>query len=95
MLTVLMIPPVLTIYEVQQLAMDWLPVVAKAPDRLELNLSQLQEIDAAGFQLILSLVKALPATKFSAELLGCTHPHAQWLRQQLQVQGLLAEEPVC
>jgi anti-anti-sigma regulatory factor len=95
MQTVLMVPPVLTIYEVQQMALEWLPVVAAAPARLELNLSQLQELDGAGFQLILSLLKALPATKFSVEPSVCPHSHAQWLWHRLQVQGLLAEEPVC
>ncbi len=54
---ILKFPTSLTVYEVQQYASDWQAVSVRQPENLELDLSDLQELDAAGYQLVLSLLK--------------------------------------
>lgn len=91
----LVLPQSLTIYEVQQTAAAWVAQVNAAPDFLTLNLAQLQELDGAGFQLILSLLNALPATQLSLAVGEQPNEHNLWLQNQLQAQGLLMEANLC
>ncbi|MFN6969836.1 MAG: STAS domain-containing protein [Rheinheimera sp.] len=91
----LVLPQALTIYEVQQVAAEWIALVVASPEHLMLDLSQLQELDGAGFQLILSLCNALPTTHCSVQVGSQPNEQSLWLQQQLRAQGLLVEAEVC
>lgn len=91
----LVLPQALTIYEVQQVAAEWIALVVASPEHLMLDLSQLQELDGAGFQLILSLCNALPTTYCSVQVGSQPNEQSLWLQQQLRAQGLLVEAEVC
>lgn len=91
----LQLPATLTIYEVRDLAQQWLTCVAAQPSRLSLDVSELQELDGAGFQLVISLLKALPETSVQIKTGRELQAQGAWLVQQLQVQDLVVSEVVC
>jgi len=89
------LPAILTIYEVQAVATQWLPLVKAQPTRLLLDVSALEQLDGAGFQLLVSLMKALP--KRSCQIKSALELQVQsaWLVAQLQALDLVVPEVVC
>ncbi|MFC0048318.1 hypothetical protein [Rheinheimera tilapiae] len=84
---ILKFPSSLTVYEVQQYASDWQAISVRQPEKLELDLSDLQELDAAGYQLVLSLLKGLPNPELTVRAGSDSHLIAAWLADQLSAQG--------
>lgn len=84
---ILKFPSSLTVYEVHQYASDWQAVSVRQPENLELDLSDLQELDAAGYQLVLSLLKALTNPGLTVRSGPDSHLIAAWLADQLSAQG--------
>ncbi|WP_037045487.1 hypothetical protein [Rheinheimera texasensis] len=80
-------PPSLTIYEVQDYAGRWQVIAQHQPEQLNLDLSELQELDGAGFQLLLSLLKSLPIPSLAIQAGPESHLIAAWLADQLIEQG--------
>lgn len=86
---ILKFPSSLTVYEVQQYASDRQAVSVRQPENLELDLSDLQELDAAGYQLVLSLLKALPNPGLTVRSGPDSQLIAAWLADQLSAQGYI------
>lgn len=77
------VPASLTIYEVATLAAYWRELLAaNTPDTLCLEV--LNEIDAAGFQLLISLAKSLKRLQFKGDIrLPLNADLSCWLEQHL------------
>ncbi len=88
-------PPSLTVYEVQGYASRWQEISHQQPNQLHLDLSDLQELDGAGFQLILSLLKALPTPTFTVKAGPDSAVIAAWLTEQLVDQGYALGDTSC
>lgn len=87
----LSLPDSLTIYNVATLCQQWQQQLSKQHDRILLDVSALQELDGAGFQLVLSLIKH--REQHCAVLQGpAPSSRAGWLIRQLQQLGVRAEE---
>lgn len=84
-------PPCLTVYEVQDYASRWQVIAQQQPDELMLDLSELQELDGAGFQLVLSLLKSLSQPKLAIQPGPESQLIAAWLADQLLEQGYSVE----
>jgi hypothetical protein len=77
------VPSALTIYDVGAVASDWRELLKTSTPQI-LSLEALNELDAAGFQLLISLAKSLAGKQFSGELVLPQNPElATWLKQQL------------
>lgn len=90
----LVLPMNLTIYEVEQQAALWLALVQAQPDEVAFDVQTLEELDGAGFQLLISLCKAMAHSKLRLAS-PVTSLQQEWLCAQLQQHGFLTREDIC